>query len=53
MDVIRVTYLVGFALALAAQVAVAECPAGVDPKASTPLAAVTSDGGCAVKTSHG
>jgi hypothetical protein len=53
MDVIRVTHFVALALVLATQVVVAACPTGVDPKASTPLAAVTSNGGCSVKTSHG
>jgi hypothetical protein len=53
MDVSRVTHLVALALVLAAQVVIAACPTGVDPKASTPLAAVTSNSGCAVKTSHG
>jgi hypothetical protein len=53
MDVGRVTHLVALALVSAAQVVIAACPTGVDPKASTPLAAVTSNSGCAVKTSHG
>ena len=53
MDVSRVTHFVALALVLATQVAVAACPTGVDPNASTPLAAVTSSSGCTVKTSHG
>jgi hypothetical protein len=53
MDVIRVTHLIALCLAWAAQASGAECPAGVDPISSTPLAAGSSGSGCTVKTSHG
>jgi hypothetical protein len=52
MDVFRLTHLIALGLVWA-QGSAAACPAGVDPKSSTPLAAVTSSNGCAVKTSHG
>jgi hypothetical protein len=53
MDIIRLMHLIALSLAWAAQASAAACPAGVDPKSSTPLAAVTSGSGCTVKTSHG
>jgi hypothetical protein len=53
MDVIRLPYLIALVLAWTVQASAAACPAGVDPKSSTPLAAATSSSGCAPKTSHG
>jgi hypothetical protein len=53
MDVIRFAHLVALGFVSIAQAAMAACPAGVDPKSSVPLADVTSNSGCAVKTSHG
>jgi len=52
MDVIRLQ-LIALSLAWTAHASAATCPAGVDPKSSTPLAAVTSSSNCKAKTSHG
>jgi hypothetical protein len=53
MDTIRFSHIIAVGLVLAGQAALAACPAGVDPKSSTPISAVSSTSNCKLKTSHG
>jgi hypothetical protein len=53
MEIIRFRHSIGVALVLAAQITLAACPPGVDPKSSTPVSAASSTSNCKLKTSHG